>query len=151
MLTSKQELFVQNLVKGMSQREAYKSSYNAKNMKDTTIDKKASELFHKGEIRGRYNELVKQLESTAIMDAKDRMQWLTKIVKGEIKEKYTYWSDGEQHNGEREADLTTKIKAIDTLNKMDNSYQQNINVKGSIDNAYSKLTDEQLRRLAGDT
>ena len=33
MLTPKQEKFVQNLIKGMSQREAYKKSYDTKNMK----------------------------------------------------------------------------------------------------------------------
>ena len=150
MLTPKQEKYVQNLVKGMSQREAYKNSYNANNMKDTTIDKKASELFQKGEIRGRYDELVKRLEDTAIMDAQERMKWLTKVVKGDIKEKYTYWNDGEQYDGEREADLTTKIKAIDTLNKMDNSYQQNVKINGTISNPYANLSEEDLRKLAGE-
>lgn len=150
MLTPKQEKYVQNLVKGMSQREAYKSSYNANNMKDTTIDKKASELFQKGEIRGRYDELVKRLEDTAIMDAQERMKWLTKVVKGDVKEKYTYWNDGEQYDGEREADLTTKIKAIDTLNKMDNSYQQNVKINGTISNPYANLSEEDLRKLAGE-
>ena len=122
MLTPKREKFVQNLVKGMSQREAYKNSFNAKNMKDTTIDKKASELFKKEEIRGRYDELVKRLEDTTIMDAKERMKWLSKVIKGDVKEKYTYWDNGEQYDGEKEADLTTKIKAMDTLNKMDGVY-----------------------------
>lgn len=150
MLTPKQEKYVQNLVKGMSQREAYKNSYNASNMKDTTIDKKASELFQKGEIRGRYDELVKRLENTAIMDAQERMKWLTKVVKGDVKEKYTYWNDGEQYDGEREADLTTKIKAIDTLNKMDNSYQQNVKINGIISNPYANLSEEDLRKLAGE-
>ncbi len=150
MLTPKQEKYVQNLVKGMSQREAYKNSYNANNMKDTTIDKKASELFQKGEIRGRYDELVKRLEDTAIMDAQERMKWLTKVVKGDVKEKYTYWNDGEQYDGEREADLTTKIKAIDTLNKMDNSYQQNVKINGTISNPYANLSEEDLRKLAGE-
>ena len=150
MLTPKQEKYVQNLVKGMSQREAYKNSYNASNMKDTTIDKKASELFQKGEIRGRYDELVKRLEDTAIMDAQERMKWLTKVVKGDEKEKYTYWNDGEQYDGEREADLTTKIKAIDTLNKMDNSYQQNVKINGTISNPYANLSEEDLRKLAGE-
>lgn len=150
MLTPKQEKYVQNLVKGMSQREAYKNSYNASNMKDTTIDKKASELFQKGEIRGRYDELVKRLENTAIMDAQERMKWLTKVVKGDVKEKYTYWNDGEQYDGEREADLTTKIKAIDTLNKMDNSYQQNVKINGTISNPYANLSEEDLRKLAGE-
>lgn len=150
MLTPKQEKYVQNLVKGMSQREAYKNSYNANNMKDTTIDKKASELFQKGKIRGRYDELVKRLEDTAIMDAQERMKWLTKVVKGDEKEKYTYWNDGEQYDGEREADLTTKIKAIDTLNKMDNSYQQNVKINGTISNPYANLSEEDLRKLAGE-
>lgn len=150
MLTPKQEKYVQNLVKGMSQREAYKNSYNANNMKDTTIDKKASELFQRGEIRGRYDELVKRLEDTAIMDAQERMKWLTKVVKGDVKEKYTYWNDSEQYDGEREADLTTKIKAIDTLNKMDNSYQQNVKINGTISNPYANLSEEDLRKLAGE-
>lgn len=122
MLTPKREKFVQNLVKGMSQREAYKNSFNAKNMKDATIDKKASELFKKEEIRGRYDELVKRLEDTTIMDAKERMKWLSKVIKGDVKEKYTYWDNGEQYDGEKEADLTTKIKALDTLNKMEGIY-----------------------------
>ena len=122
MLTPKREKFVQNLVKGMSKREAYKNSFNAKNMKDTTIDKKASQLFKKEEIRGRYDELVKRLEDTTIMDAKERMKWLSKVIKGDVKEKYTYWDNGEQYDGEKEADLTTKIKALDTLNKMEGIY-----------------------------
>ena len=39
MLTAKQEKFVQELIKGKSQREAYKEAFNCKNMKDETIDK----------------------------------------------------------------------------------------------------------------
>ena len=38
MLTVKQEKFVQNIIKGMSQREAYKNSYNATKMKDNSAD-----------------------------------------------------------------------------------------------------------------
>lgn len=150
MLTPKQEKYVQNLVKGMSQREAYKNSYDAENMKDETIDKKASGLLKQEKIRGRYEELMKRLEDTAIMDAKERMKWLTKVVKGDIKETYTYWDDGERYEGEKEADLTTKIKALDTLNKMDNTYQQNINISGSLNNPYAKLSEEELKRLAGE-
>lgn len=150
MLTPKQEKFVQNLVKGMSQREAYINSYNASKMKPATIDNKASIVFKKGEVRARYDELVKRLADTAIMDAKERMKWLSKVIKGDIKEKYTYWNDGEQYDGEKEADITTKIKAIDTLNKMDNSYQQNVKITGNINNPYANLSEEELRKLAGD-
>lgn len=155
MLTSKQEKFVQNLVKGMSQREAYKHSYNAVNMKDKTIDNKASNLFKKDNVRARYNELIKKVVSKAeektIMNATERMEFLTGIIKGTQKEKVIYYVDGEEQEGEREADMNTKIKSIDILNKMDNSYQQNINVKGTLSNPYSNLTEDELRKLADDS
>ena len=61
MLTEKQEKFVIELLKGKSQREAYKASYNAANMKDKTIDDKASLLWRKDEIKKRYEELRSEL------------------------------------------------------------------------------------------
>lgn len=57
-LTSKQEKFVQELVKGKSQRQAYKAAYDASKMKDSTIDRRASELFGNSEVKARYNELI---------------------------------------------------------------------------------------------
>lgn len=143
MLTLKQEKYVQNLVKGMSQREAYKKSYNASNMKDKTIDDKASLLFKKEEIRARYDELVNKIrdktEKATIMSAEERMEWLSKIVKGDIKEKVGVLktdSDGNSEMIEQEfpSKLDTRLKAIDTLNKMDGQYTTNI--KGSLDVSY---------------
>ena len=126
MLTAKQERFVQNLIKGMSQREAYKNSYDASKMKDKTIDDKASLLFKRGEIRARYEELTRKLEDESIMSAKERMRWLTRVVNGDIKEKKYIYIDGEKNVSDLETDIGTKIKAIDTLNKMDGQYVQNI-------------------------
>ena len=40
MLTIKQEKFVQNIMLGMSQADAYRASYNAKNMGDNAIYRK---------------------------------------------------------------------------------------------------------------
>lgn len=117
-LTIKQEKFVQNIIKGMSQREAYKNSYNAKNMKDTTIDKKASELFKKGEIRGRYNELLKRIENKTIMTAQERQIWLTKVINGDIKVTQEYNNEVKEY----EPYMSDKIKALDILNKMDGVY-----------------------------
>ncbi len=128
MLTIKQESFVQNLLKGMSQREAYKNSYNAIKMTDKSIDEKASQLFKEVKIRSRYEELTKQLEDESIMSAKERMKWLSKVVSGEIKEKKYVYVDGKKNVEDLETDVNTKIKAIDTLNKMDNSYKQTIEV-----------------------
>ena len=147
-LTNKQEKFVQGLVKGLSQRQAYKESYNAENMKDKTIDDRAFELFKKSEIKERYNELMGKLEKKAIMSAEKRMQWLSDVIEGNQKESRTYFRDGEAYESLKEADINTKIKALDTLNKMDNVYQQNINVNGTINNPYKNLSEEELRKLA---
>ena len=69
MLTEKQEKFVIELLKGKSQREAYKASYNAANMKDKTIDDKASLLWRKEEIRARYEELRGEMMKDDLEDA----------------------------------------------------------------------------------
>lgn len=56
-LTQKQENFVQALVSGKSQREAYKEAYNAANMKDSTVDSNACRLLNNSKVAARYNEL----------------------------------------------------------------------------------------------
>lgn len=122
MLTIKQEKFIQNIVQGMSQREAYKNSYNANNMKDSTIDKKASELFQKGEIRGRYEELLKKIEDKTIMTAEERQIWLSKVVKGDIKITREYDDEIKEY----EPYMSDRLKAMDILNKMTGQYVEKV-------------------------
>ena len=62
-LTQKQEKFVQALISGKSQREAYKEAYNAANMKDATVDKRACELLKNGKVAGRYEALKAEEEA----------------------------------------------------------------------------------------
>lgn len=128
MLTVKQEKFVQNLVKGMTQREAYKNSYDAKNMKDETIDSKACLLFKEDKIRARYDELIEKSMDKAIMTAKERKKWLTEVIKDIQKEevKIKLPTGEEEVIGSKNADLNTKIKAMDILNKMSGEYTTKI-------------------------
>ena len=122
-LTVKQEKFVQNIVSGMSQRQAYKDAYNAENMKDETIDVRACELFNESKIKVRYQELIEELKEAAIMTAIERMVWLSEVVQGKQKEKEVVaLKDGDIRVEEVEANLATKIKALDTLNKMSGEY-----------------------------
>lgn len=121
-LTPKQEKFIQNIVSGMSQREAYKNSYNAENMTDESIDVQASILFNNDKVAIRYKELIGKLEDKAIMSAKERMEWLTEVVKDIQKEKVLI----EDIEVSKTADLNTKMKAIDILNKMSGEYTTKI-------------------------
>lgn len=117
-LTPKQEKFVQNIVSGMSQREAYKNSYNASKMANDTIDNKACNLFKQDKIRARYNELIKRLEDKTIMTAKERMIWLTKVINCDVKVKQEYDNEIKEY----EPYMSDRLKALDMLNKMDGQY-----------------------------
>ena len=152
MLNTKQEQFIQNIVKGMSQREAYKDAYNAK-YKDEAIDNKASALFNKGEVQVRYKELMeevkKEITETTIMTAKERMIWLTNVINGNVKEivavQKTNCKTGETEMIETEfpSQLKTKLAALDTLNKMDGQYTTKL--EGNIGVSY----EEALKKVSG--
>ena len=61
MLTEKQELYVQNLIKGMSQREAYRNAYpKSKKWKDSSVDTRASQLLKTHKVLTRYQELKRK-------------------------------------------------------------------------------------------
>lgn len=122
MLNAKQEKFINNIVSGMSQRQAYKDAYQV-SYSDEAIDSKASTLFNSEKVQIRYRELMSKLEEEAIMSAKERMIWLSEVVKGIQLEECKYFVDGETHIYEKSADLNTKIKALDTLNKMSGEYR----------------------------
>ena len=87
LLTQKQEKYVQGLVAGLSQREAYKNAYNAENMKDTTIDARASKLLAEYKVSMRYNELIEEHKSKALFtreEAVSELIWLYKQSKKSI-------------------------------------------------------------------
>lgn len=135
----KHEKTVQLRVKGYNQRQAYKEGFGV-DYSDDAIDNKASKFFARGEIQARYEEIINELKEETIMSAKERMIWLTNVINGTEKE-----------TNDRIADLNTKIKALDTLNKMDNTYQQNIKVSGNINNPLVGLTKEELDKIINDT
>ena len=103
-LTPKQERFIQNIVSGMSQRQAYKDAYDAENMEDKTIDEAASRLFNDYKINARYKELISKLEDAAIMTAIEKRRMLKEMAM------------------DKENSITDRIKAIDTDNKMAGEY-----------------------------
>lgn len=123
----------------MSQREAYKNSYDAKNMADDTIDNKACKLFNSDKIRARYQELMKRLENKAIMTAEERMIWLTKIINCDIKVKQEYDNEVKEYDPY----ISDRLKALDMLNKMDGQYTTKL--EGNLGITY----EEALKKVSG--
>ena len=133
MLTPKQEKFVRNLIQGMSQREAYKNSYDAENMSDKVIDNEASKLFNSHEISIRYKELQDRLEDATIMTAKERLEYLTEVIMGLQGENIVEIVDGETIERTVPTSMKNKLSAIDLMNKMQGEYvtkvEGNVSVK----------------------
>ena len=89
-LTTKQEIFIQRLIEGYSQRQAYKFAFNCNNMKDATIDVRACELFKDSKIQVRYEELKNELKEKAfytVEKANDDLNWIKLKAKEDIEAK----------------------------------------------------------------
>lgn len=108
MLTAKQEQFVQNIIQGMSQADAYRSAYSCKNMSDNSIYVNASKLMADAKVAQRVKELREQLAKPSIMTAQERLEWLTERIADE------------------DVDINAKLKAIDIMNKMQGEYIQKV-------------------------
>lgn len=108
MLTAKQEKFVQGIIEGKSQADAYRSAYPNQKMSDKTIWECASKLMANPKVITRLNELRNQMMTSTIMSAQARLEWLTNLI----------------HN--EEEGTNEKLKAIDIMNKMQGEYVQKV-------------------------
>ena len=105
-----------------------------------------STLFNSAKVQERYKELLKELEDKAIMSAKERMIWLSKVVNGEILEDVPLMTDINEDKVNTikcPTKLDTRLKALDTLNKMSGEYTTNI--KGNITLSY----EEAIKEVSG--
>lgn len=102
-LTPKQEAFARSVSIGNNLSDSYRLSYNATNMKDTTVNRKASELHSNPLVRARIEELTKIEVEQSIADRTELLQIATKIARAE----------GE--DGIRAAEI---LKAVEILSRM---------------------------------
>lgn len=109
-LTPKQELFVQGIISGLSQRQAYRQAYKAEKMSDAVVDNKASAIFNKGEVRVRYRELLKQFSNMSLWSreqAFNEYEWLKNKARASI-----------ENEGIRQANSNAFLSALDGMNNI---------------------------------
>lgn len=109
-LTLKQELFVQGIISGLSQRQAYRKAYKADKMSDETVDSKASELLKNGKVTVRYRELLKQFSNMSLWSreqAFNEYEWLKNKARASI-----------ENDGVRQANSNAFLSALDGMNNM---------------------------------
>lgn len=120
-MNNNQKLFCHEYVKnGNNGTRAYMEVYKAD---EETARRNASRLLTKADVKEYIESLQEELKDEAIMSAKERMKWLTEVVK-DIQREVTSirTADEDVIVGDKNADLNTKIKAIDIMNKMDGEY-----------------------------
>ena len=103
-LTTKQEIFVQRLIEGYSQREAYKFAYNCEKMSDNSIDVNASKLFNNAKVSLRYEELKSELKQKmfyTVEKANEDLEWIKLKAKEDI-----------EYRGIKQANATTYLGAV---------------------------------------
>lgn len=119
-LTSKREKYVQGLVAGLSQRQAYMQAYPSSNKwKPETVDNKASALLRNDEVLARYNELMEEHNSKALWTRERAVKdliWVKEQARNSmIDEKFD--------NGYvRQGTSGAYISAIQELNKLEDLY-----------------------------
>lgn len=132
MLTTKQEAYIQNRIRGMSQRQAYRAAYNAVKMSDVTADKRACELEASGEVAGRLKALQakarKAGEAAAVASAVKVLEELTNIATGS-KTYATTDMYGNEH--QRAPTVTARIKALELLAKYHGLLTDRVQVNGT--------------------
>ena len=115
-LTPKQEMFVQALIAGKSQREAYKEAYNAANMKDETIDVRACELLKKSKVKVRYEELLEEHKQKALYTREEAINdliWIKEKAREDI---------SNPKIGLRQANGTIYLNSVKELSLLEDLY-----------------------------
>lgn len=82
-LTAKQEGFAQAIADGMSQSDAYRSSYNAGRMSDKQIWEEASKLIKSPKVAQRLDELREALAEKQLWTRADSVNALVSVIKSE--------------------------------------------------------------------
>jgi len=129
-LTPKQRKFADNYIKtGNATESAIKAGYS-----ENTARAIGAENLTKPNIK-KYVEqrLTKQSDNT-IASAEEILQYLTKVVRAEIKEKSYKYVDGELEEMEYDPDIRDRTKAAELLGKRYGVFidrlEANISVKG---------------------
>lgn len=131
-LTEKQKRFADEYIKlGNATQAAIKAGYSKK-----TANRIGAENLSKLVIRDYIDKRMQAIENNRIMSAKEAVELLTGIGRGEVKETVVIASPAGVETVEKEADLKTRISAIKEILKR---YPDN-----------DKLMEQQLRKLTAE-
>lgn len=131
-LTPKQKKFADEYIKtGNATQSAIEAGYSKK-----TAQVIGAENLLKPMVKSYLDERMKQIASNRIMGAKEAVELLTSIARGELKETVVVGTPVGIEEVEKEADIKTRISAIKEILKR---YPEN-----------DKLVQQQIRKLTAE-
>lgn len=115
---NKIEEFIEEIIKGQSQRQAYYKCFpQSYNWKVETVDEKACKLWNSAKVRARYNEILDKSKEKTIITREELLRGLVKGFRMAIGEEYSeeeviqYLTDAE--GNEKEQKKKAKLKSSD--------------------------------------
>ena len=131
-LTEKQKRFADEYIKsGNATQAAIKAGYSKKTAKIV-----ASQNLTKLNVKSYIDDRMKVIEDNRIMTAKEAVEFLTSVVRGDVKETVVIGTPFGAEEVEKEADVKTRISAVKELLKR---YPDN-----------DKVMEQQLRKLTAE-
>src|SRR5699024_8503769 len=131
-LTEKQKRFADEYIKsGNATQAAIKAGYSKKTAKIV-----ASQNLTKLNVKSYIDDRMKVIEDNRIMTAKEAVEFLTSVVRGDVKETVVIGTPVGAEEVEKEADVKTRISAVKELLKR---YPDN-----------DKVIQQQLRKLTAE-
>lgn len=138
-LSAKQEKFVNGLISGLSQRQAYiNAGYSTQGHSELTIDSNASRLFKNNKVLARYNELMEEHKNEALWTRKDAVNTLKWLLQKSMKS-ITDYDDGYVKKGTADAILGT----VKELNQLELLYPLDVKKAQKYDSELG--SDEELQ------
>ena len=145
--SKKQEEFVQKVVQGMPQRQAFRSVYK-NNMTDAQVDAEASAMINgtgkyakNPKIHQRFLELnalaQEQAEEHAVADAQEVLAYLTSVLRGESRSSVVVVENigdfmSEAREMKKAPDEKERLRAAELLGKRYGLYTDKVDVNGVI-------------------
>ena len=113
---------------GNATNSAIKAGYSKRTAKST-----GQRLLTFVDIKKRIEELSQKIACNNIMTAKERQEYLTKLINSD------------------DVKVSDKLKALDILNKMTGEYIQKVEVNGELkSDPFKNLTTDELRKIIFD-
>lgn len=120
-LTPKQERFVQNLIAGMSQREAYRAAYSAEKMTNRAVDVAASRLLDNAKVSLRYEALQERAAQKAVWTREKAIDGLVHLneTSRAVLDKNVELSNGARLDRDAANAITATTEQLNRLHRFD--------------------------------